>query len=99
MRLLKRRKRRAPFPVRIALRDPDFVIWIVPAEKDGRASFALNQTHIHEHASVKLESRTLVETYLKAATFVAPAIAAWALSGLFVFPKLKTLWRDAGFED
>lgn len=38
-------------------------------------------------------------TYLKAVTFLAPAVAVWALSGLFVFPKLKTLWRDAGFED
>ena len=38
-------------------------------------------------------------TYLKAAAFLAPAIAVWALSCVFVFPKLKTLWRDTGFMD
>jgi hypothetical protein len=38
-------------------------------------------------------------TYLKAATFLAPPVAIWALSCVFVFPKLKTLWRDTGFMD
>lgn len=38
-------------------------------------------------------------TYLKAATFLAPPMAIWTLSCLFVFPKLKTLWRDTGFMD
>jgi hypothetical protein len=26
-------------------------------------------------------------------------VAIWALSCVFVFPKLKTLWRDTGFMD
>ena len=38
-------------------------------------------------------------TYLKAAAFLAPPLAVWAVSCVFVFPKLKTLWRDAGFMD
>jgi hypothetical protein len=38
-------------------------------------------------------------TYLKAATFLMPPVAIWALSCVFVFPKLKTLWRDTGFMD
>jgi hypothetical protein len=44
-----------------------------------------------------LESRW--KTYLKAAAFLAPPILIWAISCVFVFPKLKTIWRDAGFED
>ena len=38
-------------------------------------------------------------TYLKAAAFLLPPVAIWALSCVFVFPKLKTIWRDAGFMD
>ena len=38
-------------------------------------------------------------TYLKAAAFLIPPVAIWALSCVFVFPKLKTLWRDTGFMD
>ena len=38
-------------------------------------------------------------TYLKAAAFLLPPVAIWAISCVFVFPKLKTLWRDAGFMD
>lgn len=38
-------------------------------------------------------------TYLKAAAFLLPPVTIWALSCVFVFPKLKTLWRDAGFMD
>ena len=38
-------------------------------------------------------------TYLKAAAFLLPPVAVWALSCVFVFPKLKTLWRDTGFMD
>jgi|SRR5882672_5927697 len=36
-------------------------------------------------------------TYLKAAAFLLPPVAIWAISCVFVFPKLKTLWRDTGF--
>ena len=39
------------------------------------------------------------KTYLKAAAFLLPPVAIWALSCVFVFPKLKTIWRDASFED
>ena len=38
-------------------------------------------------------------TYLKAAAFLLPPVAIWAISCVFVFPKLKTLWRDTGFMD
>lgn len=38
-------------------------------------------------------------TYLKAAAFLLPPMAIWAMSSVFVFPKLKTLWRDTGFMD
>ena len=38
-------------------------------------------------------------TYLKAAAFLLPPVTIWALSCVFVFPKLKTLWRDTGFAD
>jgi hypothetical protein len=38
-------------------------------------------------------------TYLKAAAFLMPPVAIWAISCVFVFPKLKTLWRDTGFMD
>lgn len=38
-------------------------------------------------------------TYLKAAAFLLPPVATWALGCVFVFPKLKTLWRDTGFMD
>ena len=39
------------------------------------------------------------KTYLKAAVYLAPPLGIWALSGIFVFPKLKQIWRDAGFAD
>jgi type II secretory pathway component PulF len=32
-------------------------------------------------------------------TFLTPPIFVWALSCIFVFPKLKQIWRDAGFLD
>ena len=38
-------------------------------------------------------------TYLKAAAFLLPPVIIWAISCVFVFPKLKTLWRDTGFMD
>jgi hypothetical protein len=38
-------------------------------------------------------------TYLKATAFLLPPVAIWALSCLYVVPKLKTLWRDTGFMD
>ena len=38
-------------------------------------------------------------TYLKAAAFVAPAVLLWTFSNVFLFPKLKTIWRDAGFSE
>jgi len=38
-------------------------------------------------------------TYLKAAAFLLPPVAIWAISCVFVFPKLKTLWRDTGVMD
>ena len=38
-------------------------------------------------------------TYLKAAAFLLPPVTIWAISCVFVFPKLKTLWRDTGFMD
>jgi len=38
-------------------------------------------------------------TYLKAAAFLLPPVAIWAISCVFVFPKLKTLWRDTGIMD
>jgi len=38
-------------------------------------------------------------TYFKAAAFLLPPVTIWALSCVFVFPKLKTLWRDTGFMD
>jgi hypothetical protein len=44
-----------------------------------------------------LESRC--KTYVRAAAFLAPPILIWSLSGVFVFPKLKQIWRDAGFFD
>jgi hypothetical protein len=39
------------------------------------------------------------KTYLKAAAFLTPPVGIWMLSCVFVFPKLKTLWRDTGFMD
>jgi type II secretory pathway component PulF len=36
-------------------------------------------------------------TYLKAAAFLVPAVSLWMFSVVFLFPKLKTIWRDAGF--
>lgn len=44
-----------------------------------------------------LESRW--KTYLKSAAFLAPPVLIWATSCVFVFPKLKQIWRDAGFFD
>jgi uncharacterized membrane protein YGL010W len=44
-----------------------------------------------------LESRS--KTYFKAAAFLAPPILIWSASCVFVFPKLKQIWRDAGFSD
>jgi hypothetical protein len=38
-------------------------------------------------------------TYLKAAAFLTPPVAIWALSSVFVFPKLKQVWVNAGFAD
>jgi hypothetical protein len=38
-------------------------------------------------------------TYLKAAAFLLPPVAIWTISCVFVFPKLKTIWRDTGFMD
>jgi len=38
-------------------------------------------------------------TYLKAAAFLLPPVAIWAMSCVFVVPKLKMLWRDTGFMD
>jgi hypothetical protein len=35
-------------------------------------------------------------TYLKAAVFLVPAVSLWALSVVFVFPKLQQICRDAG---
>ena len=32
-------------------------------------------------------------------TFLTPPIFVWAVSCIFVFPKLKQIWRDAGFMD
>ena len=48
-------------------------------------------------SNLNVESRW--KTYLKAATFLIPPVTIWALSCVFVFPKLKTIWRDAGFMD
>jgi len=39
------------------------------------------------------------KTYLKASAFLTPPVGIWALSCIFVFPKLKQIWRDAGFMD
>ena len=38
-------------------------------------------------------------TYLKAAAFLIPSLSAWGFSAVFLFPKLKQIWREAGFED
>ena len=32
-------------------------------------------------------------------TFLTPPIFVWAVSCIFVFPKLKQIWRDADFLD
>jgi len=48
-------------------------------------------------SSSSVESRW--RTYVKAVAFLAPSVAVWALCCVFVFPKLKTLWRDADFMD
>ena len=39
------------------------------------------------------------KTYLKAMAFLTPPLGIWALSSVFVFPKLKQIWADAGFMD
>src|SRR5262245_2486708 len=39
------------------------------------------------------------KTYLKASAFLTPPVGIWALSSIFVFPKLKQIWADAGFMD
>jgi hypothetical protein len=39
------------------------------------------------------------KTYLKAATFLTPPICIWVVGGVFLFPKIKMIWRDAGFQD
>lgn len=39
------------------------------------------------------------KTYLKAIVYLAPPLGIWALSCIFVFPKLKQIWRDVGFMD
>jgi hypothetical protein len=38
-------------------------------------------------------------TYLKATAFLTPPMLVWALSCVFVFPKLKQLWADLGTVD
>src|SRR5882672_9199830 len=38
-------------------------------------------------------------TYLKATAFLLPALFLWGVSGVFLFPKLQTIWRDAGFDN
>ena len=50
-------------------------------------------------SSVNPVSEPRWKTYLKAMTFLTPPIFIWALSCIFVFPKLKQIWRDAGFMD
>lgn len=39
------------------------------------------------------------KTYGKASVFLAPPLGIWALSCIFVFPKLKQIWVEAGFMD
>jgi type II secretory pathway component PulF len=36
------------------------------------------------------------KTYLKAITFLSPALLLWQFARVFLFPKLETIWRDAG---
>ncbi|MBI2928971.1 MAG: hypothetical protein HYY24_25180 [Verrucomicrobia bacterium] len=39
------------------------------------------------------------KTYLKTAAFLIPPIAAWGFSAVFLFPKLKEIWREACFQN
>ena len=36
-------------------------------------------------------------SYLKSIAFLAPPLGVWFVCAVFVFPKLKQLWVDAGF--
>jgi len=36
-------------------------------------------------------------TYLKAVAFLCPALLAWGFSEVFLFPKLRQIWIEAGF--
>ena len=36
------------------------------------------------------------KTYLKAIAFLSPALLLWQFARVFLFPKLETIWRDAG---
>ena len=47
-----------------------------------------------------MNSRTNLEpwwkTYLKAIAFLSPALLLWQFARVSLFPKLETIWRDAG---
>jgi len=36
-------------------------------------------------------------TYLKTATWLLPCLTLWAISTVFIFPKLKQIWSEANF--
>jgi hypothetical protein len=38
-------------------------------------------------------------TYLRSATFIAPALLAWAFLAVFVFPKFQQMWVDSKMMD
>jgi hypothetical protein len=48
-------------------------------------------------AQPKLESRWI--TYLKGLGWMAPATVVWIFSCLFLFPKLRQIWMEAGAVD
>ena len=68
---------------------------------DGTVHIVQNQTQSRimnaTLSNPNLESRW--RTYLKGAAFVTPAIVLWAFASVFLFPKLKTIWVDAGFAE
>jgi len=47
------------------------------------------------HTSIELRWTT----YAKAVALLLPAVSLWGFSGVFLFPKLETIWRDAGFDN
>lgn len=61
-------------------------------------SGATNQPYTQDMSTADLSTKTESRwaTYFKAGAFLGPAVALWAFSAIFLFPKVQEICRDAG---